>query len=67
GGLFGLFTAAVGFALQQTAESFLGGWASVLPVNLLFWMLLGVSLELVSWPVFPSSAASSSTSPESTP
>jgi hypothetical protein len=67
GGLFGLFTAAVGFALQQTAESLLGGWASVLPLNLLFWMLLGVSLALVSWPVFPVSAASSPTSPESTP
>ncbi len=67
GGFFGLFTAAVGFALQQTVDSLLGGWASVLPVNLLFWTLLGVSLALVSWPILPFSAASSAMSPESTP
>jgi hypothetical protein len=53
GGLLGLLTAAVGYALMRSAESILGSWSTSLPVVLLFWWLLGAALALLSGIALP--------------
>ena len=57
--MFGVFAAAIGFALIQSVESILGSHSSSLPAATALWGGLGFILALVSWPVLPPTEARS--------
>jgi hypothetical protein len=59
GGLIGLFTSAVGFALIQSVESVLGSWSNSTPAATALWGVLGLALAMLSWLLLPPRATSS--------
>jgi hypothetical protein len=59
GGLIGLFTSAVGFALIQSVESVLGSWSNSTPAATALWGVLGLALAILSWLFLPPQATSS--------
>jgi hypothetical protein len=64
GGLIGLFTSAVGFALIQSVESVLGSWSNSTPAATALWGVLGLALAIVSWLFLPHQATSSGANTE---
>jgi hypothetical protein len=59
GGLIGLFTSAVGFALIRSVESVLGSWSNSTPAATALWGVLGLALAILSWLFLPPQVTSS--------